>query len=156
ALAAGDEIRIKVFYEPTRPGAATATYRIQTSALRGDVLLQFGGTAQQYAPCSLEVKPSPVLDFGTLPPGQGAVLGLRLRNIGQELCAVKNVPIADDAGGVFFMPGGTLDGVLMSPGDYFSFQVAARRQAAGGKQFLGRVELQPSAAPVRAIPLLLN
>ncbi len=110
---------------------------------------------REYAgPCDVAITPATGLDFGTLPPGKGAVLGVKIVNRGENLCAVKNIALTSDAGGVFFMPGGVIDGLVVWPGDYFSFQVAAKMPDAPG-DFTGELQIEPSdpANPRIALPL---
>ena len=156
-LQPGQEVNISVFYEPTRPGAATGVLVMTTNAYSAaTVELDFQGTAQEHAPCNLSVTPL-ALDFGTVPPGRGAVLGVKLENKGTDLCPVKNIQLRDTGGGSFRLPGGDLFGVIIYPGDWFSFQVAFQAPHAGG-DFTGmlQVEQMDPVNPVILVPLLAH
>lgn len=153
-LGPGEEVNFKVFYEPTREGAATGALVMATNAFNASsVRLDFLGMAQRHAPCELAITPM-ALNFGTVPPQRGAVLALKLENRGTDLCPVKNIRLRDDAGGVFRMPGGELDGVVMYPDDWFAFQVAFNAPASGGS-FLGSVQIEQAdpANPLVLVPL---
>ncbi len=153
-LGPGEEVNLKVFYEPTREGAADGALKLTTNAFNAaSVRLDFHGLAQRHAPCLLAITPMTV-NFGTVPPKRGAVLGLKLENRGSDLCPVKNIRLRDDGGGVFLMPGGNLDGVIMPPDTFFTFQVAFKAPAAGGT-FLGSVQIEQMdpANPLLLVPL---
>lgn len=153
-LAPGQEVNLKVFYEPTREGDATGALILTTNAFNaGTVQLDFHGTAERHAPCDLVITPQAV-NFGTVPPNRGSVLGVKVENRGYDLCAVKNIRLRDDGGGVFRMPGRELDGLIMHPGNWFSFQVAFNAPASGGS-FLGTVQLEQAdpANPLVLVPL---
>ncbi|MBU8896908.1 choice-of-anchor D domain-containing protein [Corallococcus sp. M34] len=153
-LAPGAEINLDVFYEPLREGPATGSLVLTTDAFAaGTVQMDFRGTAEPHAPCVLVMTPQE-LDFGTVPPGQGAVLGIKLENRGTDLCPVKNIRLTDNAGGVFTMPGGDLYGGILYPGDWFSFEVAFLSPLTGG-DFHGslQIEQMEPARPVLHVPL---
>jgi len=156
-LQPGQEVNLSVFYEPTRTGVATGSLVLTTNAYSAAVVqLDFTGNAEQHAPCNLAVTPAAV-DFGTVPPLRGAVLGVKLENKGTDLCPVKNIRLRDDGGGVFHMPGGELTGGIIYPGDWFSFQVAFGSPGAGGT-FTGslQVEQMDPANPVVLVPLFAH
>ncbi len=154
ALGPGEEVNLKVFYEPTREGRSTGALVLTTNAFNAhSVRLDFQGGAQRHAPCRLAVTPVEV-DFGTVPPLRGAVLGVKLENVGGDLCPVKNIRLRENAGGVFNLPGGELDGVIMYSGDWFTFQVAFVAPEAGGT-FVGALQIEQAdpSHPVILVPL---
>jgi hypothetical protein len=156
-LQPGQEVNIPVFYEPTRTGSASGALVMTTNAFSAaTVQMDFRGEAEAHAPCNLVVTPL-ALDFGTVPPTQGAVLGVKLENRGTDLCPVKNIQLRDNGGGVFRMPGGALYGGIMYPGDWFSFQVSFVAPPSGGR-FTGllQVEQMDPANPVILVPLRAN
>jgi len=153
-LGPGEELNLKVFYEPTREGPSTGALVLTTNAFNAaSVRLDFRGQAQRHEPCQLAITPTAV-NFGTVPPRRGAVLGVKVENRGRDLCAVKNVRMRDDGGGVFRLPGRELDGLIVYPGNWFSFQVAFNAPPAGGS-FLGSVQLEQAdpANPLLLVPL---
>ncbi|WP_257458489.1 choice-of-anchor D domain-containing protein [Archangium lipolyticum] len=153
-LLPGEEVNLKVFYEPMRAGAAAGRLLMTTDVYSGNTTeIDFTGTAQEHAPCTLDITPV-ALDFGTVAPGKGAVLGVKVANNGGDLCAVKNMRLRDNGGGVFTMPGGELDGLVMYPGDWFSFMVAFSAPATGG-DFSGVLQLEPAnpTHPLVLVPL---
>ncbi|HZH16325.1 MAG TPA: choice-of-anchor D domain-containing protein [Archangium sp.] len=156
-LLPGEEVNFKVFYEPMREGAAAGQLLMTTDVYTGSTTeLAFRGFAEPHLPCKLAVTPAEV-DFGTVEPGYGAVLGVKVANTGTDLCAVKNIRLSDDGGGVFSLPGGALDGVIIYPGDYFSYMVAFRSPVTGG-DFTGVVQFEPAdpATPVVQVPLMAH
>ncbi len=156
-LQPGQEVNIPVYYEPTRPGSASGSLVMTTNAFSAaTVQMDFRGRAEARAPCQLIVTPL-ALDFGTVPPQQGAVLGVKLENRGSDLCPVKNIQLRDNGGGVFGMPGGPLYGGIMYPGDWFSFQVSFSAPPQGGS-FTGmlQVEQMEPNNPVILVPLRAN
>ncbi|WP_223634235.1 choice-of-anchor D domain-containing protein [Corallococcus sp. EGB] len=156
-LPANGELNLEIFYEPMREGSASGALVMTTSAFSAaTVQLDFFGSAKAHAPCELTVTPE-LVDFGTIPPGRGAVLGVKLENKGADLCPVKNIRVANNGGGVFKMPGGELFGGIVYPGDWFSFQVAFQAPFTGGS-FAGELQVEQynPAMPVRQVPLLAN
>ncbi len=156
-LLPGEEVNFKVFFEPTRAGAAAGRLVMTTDVYSGTTTeLNFTGTAQQHAPCQLDVTPA-MVDFGTVIPGKGAVLGVKVQNRGSDLCPVKNIRLQDNGGGVFGMPGGELDGVIILPGDWFSFMVSFLAPPAGGS-FTGTLQVDQAdpANPRLLVPLVAN
>ena len=113
-LAANQEINVKFFFEPTRAGGATVNVTIQ-SEIDGIFTsrVQLGGIGVDYPPCTLSLTP-PSVDFGTLLPGKGGVLGVKVTNQGSALCAIRDVHVVEDAAGLFTMPGGPVDGVVLN------------------------------------------
>lgn len=153
-LKPGEETSFRVFYEPDRLGVAQATLLLRSTAFNGvAVPITLKGEAEEHAPCDVVLTPQAV-DFGTVVPRRGAVLGVKVANRGADLCAVKNIRLQDDAGGAFYMPGGAIDGLIMYPGDWFSFQVAFNAPATPG-DFAGmlQVEVANPATPRLLVPL---
>lgn len=157
-LRPGQDINVQVFYEPTAEGPAGAFLHVRTDAYSGTLArVGFNGRARDAGPCELTITPAAV-DFGTVQPGRGAVLGVKINNTGTTICAVKHIRLADSAGGIFTLPGGALEGLVFWPGSYFAVQVAvvAPPTARGG--FLGALQLERSNAadPRILIPLTVN
>ncbi|WP_233583453.1 choice-of-anchor D domain-containing protein [Corallococcus sp. CA053C] len=148
------EVNLEVYYEPSREGSAAGSLVMTTNAFSAaTVQLDFFGRAKAHDPCDLTVTPQ-LVDFGTLPPGRGAVLGVKLENKGTDLCPVKNIRVANDGGGVFRMPGGDLFGGIIYPGEWFSFQVAFQAPFTGG-DFAGELQIEQynPVTPVVQVPL---
>ena len=147
-LTAGQQIVFKAFFEPTRVGGAIASLQLHTSANPPDLAFDYFGHAQQYPPCSIVLTP-PNLDFGTIAPGLQAVLGFKVANKGGDLCAVKNIHLTNTGGGVFSLPGGVIEGLILNPNDAFTFQVRATLPSSVG-QFTGSLSIgeSNSATPV--------
>lgn len=155
-LAANEERTFKLYFEPVRGGPATTTLHVESSAFSAQHLkFAFGGTATVHAPCNLIVSPLAV-NFGTLPPGQGAVLGVKMTNGGTDLCAVKNIHLANDGAGVFSLPGGEIEGLIVLPGNAFSMMVAYRPNGAGASVGMLDVSVSNPATPLIQIPLNAN
>jgi hypothetical protein len=152
-LAAGGQVDLPVQFAPTRPGRVGAVVEIASNDGAAPVAqVALGGAAQLALPCELAVTPL-ALDFGTLPPGRGAVLGFRVENRGPDLCAVSGFEITDDAGGVFQLGGTPPPGIELRPGRWFVRHVAFLGAPAG--QYRGRLgfAVNDPARPRVEIPL---
>lgn len=152
-LEAGDFVDVPVFFEPDRQGTMTARVAIGTNDGAAPALeVALSGSAQATLPCDLKVTPA-ALDFGTLPPGQGAVLGLRAENVGRDVCALKDLAVEGDPSGRFSLAGKVPPGFELQPGEWFVRHVAF----AGGPEgdFSGRVTFttQSDATPRWSVPL---
>lgn len=155
-LAPGEEMQVKVYFEPARAGDAGGYVRVYSSVYSGAFRVGVNGRARVSASCIVSLTP-PALDFGTVPPTYGAVLGVKVRNQGTDVCAVKNIKLNNDAGGAYSLPGGGIDGLIMNPGDYFSFMVAFKAPAAGGAS-TGVLQVQSADPnnPQFLVPLVAN
>jgi Abnormal spindle-like microcephaly-assoc'd, ASPM-SPD-2-Hydin/Flagellar-associated PapD-like len=156
-LAAGEEFTFRVYYEPTRVGEHAATVGVRTGSSRvSSSQVHVYGRAEPHLPCQLAITPATV-DFGTVLPKHNAVLGVKIRNVGTDVCPVKNIEILDDGGGVFRMPGGTLPGVIIHAGYYFSFMVQfdspERPDTFSGSL---KIEVSDPARPIVYVPLTAN
>ncbi|MGA9526259.1 MAG: choice-of-anchor D domain-containing protein [Myxococcaceae bacterium] len=156
-LSAGEGIDVKIFFEPTRLGPAFGAVGVRSTGFRGSIArVELTGLSQDHLPCALTVTPM-LVDFGTVPPGNEGILGVRIQNTGPDLCPVKNIRIADDGGGVFRMPGGDLDGVVTVPGYGFSFMVAYDSPPTPGlRSGALQIELGDVVTPRMLIPLIGN
>jgi hypothetical protein len=153
-LLPGEEVNLKLIFEPTREGAAKSQLVMHTDVYGEENLaLTFTGVGERHAPCAISITPLAV-SFGTVEPGRGAVLGIKVDNKANDLCAVKNIRMRDSGGGVFSLPGGDLEGLVVYPGDAFSFMVAFAAPLTGG-DFLGSVQIEQwdPANPRVLIPL---
>ncbi|MBX5484685.1 MAG: choice-of-anchor D domain-containing protein [Myxococcaceae bacterium] len=156
-LAAGEELTFRIFYEPTRAGEHGASVGVRTNGFQASVArVDVQGSAREHLPCRLAITPEAV-DFGTVVPGGEAVLGVKVNNVGTDVCPVKNIRLADDAGEVFDMPGGEIDGVIVEPGYWFSFMVRFMPPESGGT-FAGALQIEQSdpGNPVILVPLSGN
>lgn len=157
-LKPGEEVNVKVFYEPTEEGEAGAFLHVRTDAYSGTLVrVGFSGRATDAGPCELTITPMAV-DFGTVQPGRGAVLGVKINNTGVNICAVKNIRLADDGGGIFSLPGGGFEGLIFWPGNYFAVQIAvvAPKDASGTYQGALQIERSNEADPRILIPITVN
>jgi hypothetical protein len=153
-LQAGEELEVRVFFEPTRAGTAQAALSVRSTGFAASLgRVELAGSGEVHAPCDLAITPIGV-DFGTVRPGRGAVLGVKVVNVGTDLCPVKNIRLADDAEGAFFMPGGEIDGVILPRNTWFSFQVAFVAPEEGGTLTgLLQIEQANPGVPRRYVPL---
>ncbi|MFL5321638.1 MAG: choice-of-anchor D domain-containing protein, partial [Myxococcaceae bacterium] len=156
-LNAGEEFKMKVFFEPNRAGPATTVLHVKSTGFQAShQTFAFGGIAEAHDPCNLAITPGAV-DFGTLPTGQGAVLGVKIANLGTDICPVKNIMLENDGGGVFSLPGGAIEGLLIEPGNFFSMMIAYNPKPSGGSSFgTLHVEQQNPAQPTVLVPLTAN
>ncbi|ATB26867.1 choice-of-anchor D domain-containing protein [Melittangium boletus] len=140
-LMPGEEVNLRVYFEPTQEGPARSQLVMTTDVFGEETtVLAFSGAGERHAPCQITVTPL-AMNFGTVEPGRGAVLGVKVDNQAGDLCAVKNIRMNDTGGGVFSLPGGDLDGLIVYPGDSFSFMVAFAAPLTGG-DFTGSVQIE--------------
>ncbi|NTX33960.1 choice-of-anchor D domain-containing protein [Myxococcus sp. CA033] len=149
-----DALELKVYFEPTSEGSFQARLSVRSDDVfnpEREVILT--GRARTSGPCVYELRPQPVMDFGNVVPGRGAVLGFYFRNPGRAECAVKDVHLSNDANGAFFMPGGKLTGGVVLYDTAFSAMVAFRPSAEG--EYTGELKLTVNnpAAPTVTLPL---
>nr|BDT37070.1 choice-of-anchor D domain-containing protein [Myxococcus sp. MH1] len=149
-----DALELKVYFEPTVEGSFRARLRVRSDDLfnaEREIILT--GRSRTSGPCVYELSPQPMMDFGNVVPGRGAVLGFRFKNPGRAECAVKDVHLSNDAGGAFFMPGGRLTGGVVLYDTAFSAMVAFRPQTEG--EYTGELKLTVNnpAAPTVTLPL---
>lgn len=149
-----DALELTVYFEPQSEGTFRATLTLSSNApFTPERTIVLTGRARSSGPCEFELRPQPAVDFGNVPPGRGAVLGIYMRNPGQAECAVKDVHLSQDANGAFFMPGGPLTGGVMPFDTSFSTQVAFKPPAAG--VYTGELKLTVNnpSQPTVTLPL---
>jgi hypothetical protein len=149
-----DALELTIYYEPRDAGSHQATLTLLSSdPFTPERTIVLTGRARASGPCEYELRPQPALDFGNIPPGRGAVLGIYMRNPGRAECAVKDIHISNSAGGAFFMPGGPLTGGVLPYDTSFSTQVAFRPPAEG--TYVGELKMTISnpAYPTVTLPL---
>lgn len=156
AIAPGsDFLSLGVFFEPTQVGDFAATIHLHTDdPFTPTRSLTVIGSAYEVGNCRWRLRPSGRVDFGNVPPGWGAVLGFTFENTGTEVCAVKDIELADDGGGAFFMPGGTLTGGVIPPGTGFSAMIAFRPPTAGSFSGALTMTVNDPATPHPALPII--
>ncbi len=150
----GDALELTVYFEPQAEGSFQATLTLRSDAsFSPERPILLTGRARPSGPCLYELVPRPVLDFGNVAPGRGAVLGFRMSNPGRAECAVKDIHISHDAGGAFFMPGGRITGGVLAYDTAFSAMVAFRPPAAGDYTGELRMTVNNPSAPTVTLPL---
>jgi len=149
-----DAIELTVYFEPQAEGSHQATLTlISSDPFTPERTIVLTGRARASGPCEYELRPQPAVDFGNVPPGRGAVLGVYMRNPGRAECAVKDIHISKDAGGAFFMPGGPLTGGVMPYDTSFSTQVAFRPPAEGSYVGELKMTINNPSYPTVTLPL---
>jgi hypothetical protein len=154
-LAASQSVNVPVTYQPNQGGAATAAVTLQLD-INGatSAVVNLKGTGETYPACNLVVTPGAV-DFGTVWPGRGAVLGVKVSNPSSTLCVLKDVSFANDDNGAFFLPGATPSSIIMYPNTYFVFEVAfLSPQTPGPAQ--GLLQIDPYVGTPTQVPLTAN
>ncbi|HEY0095746.1 MAG TPA: hypothetical protein VGB96_15555, partial [Archangium sp.] len=149
-----DALDLTVYFEPKGAGPWTATLVLVSDDLfnpEREIVLT--GRARATGPCVFELHPQPLLDFGNVEPGRGAVLGFYFRNPGREECAVKDIHLSNDGGGAFFMPGGKLAGGVVPYDSAFSAMIAFRPQSVGEFQGELKMTVNNPAHPTVTLPL---
>jgi hypothetical protein len=149
-----DALDLTVYFEPKAEGTWQATLvLVSDDKFTPERTIVLTGRARASGTCVYEIKPWPVLDFGNVMPGRGAVLGFSFRNPGRAECAVKDIHLSNDAGGVFNMPGGKLAGGVLAYDTAFSAMIAFRPQAPGQYQGELRLTVNDPANPTVTLPL---
>lgn len=149
-----DALDLTVYFEPKSEGPWQATLVLVSDDLfTPERTIVLTGRARATGPCVYELKPQPMLDFGNVEPGRGAVLGFYFRNPGRDECAVKDIHLSNDGGGAFFMPGGPLAGGVVPYDSAFSAMIAFRPPAQG--EFTGELKMTVNnpAYPTVTLPL---
>jgi hypothetical protein len=115
-VAAGDTFELKVWYEPTGEQEDQGTLRIYSNdgSAQPYVEVHLVGRGYMAGVCTAEVRPERI-DFGTLNPGLGAVLGYRIYNTGTEPCILRNVNLDPSSDPAFELPGGPIESYVVPP-----------------------------------------
>ncbi len=150
----GDYLDVRVFFEPVTEGefAATLTFR-SDDLFQPEQTIQVTGRSRPSGPCRWRVLPASGVDFGNVPAGSGAVLGFRFENAGSRECAVKDIHLADDGGGAFYMPGGPLTGGVIREDDGFSAMLAFRSATPGSFEGTLQLTVNDPSHPTITLPL---
>ena len=122
-----------------------------TSVAGGTVNVQLQSTAASSAPCSLQVSPS-AIDFGTVVPGSQSLLGAKVLNAGADVCILQQLTLTDTGGNLFSLPAGSIVGLSMVPGEYFTFEVQFSAPNSPGT-FQGMVTVNGTSQPPITLPL---
>ncbi len=154
-IAPGDDaLELTVYFEPRAAGEFQATLTLASSDFfTRERTITLTGRAHASGPCVYELRPQPALDFGNVAPGQGAVLGIYVRNPSRAECAVKDIHLSKNAGGAFFMPGGPLTGGVLAYDTAFSTQVAFKPPAEGTYEGELMMTVNNPSAPTVTLPL---
>jgi hypothetical protein len=150
-----DYIEVTVYFKPDRAGDLQANLTFITDDLfNPERTIPMSGRAYDTGPCSYRILPERRLDFGNVPPGDDEALGFRFENIGDTVCAVRDIHLSNDGGGVFYLPGGDIAGGVLWPGDAFAAMVAFRPPRDG--IYSGEVKMNVSnpANPFATLPLI--
>ncbi|MGZ3457562.1 MAG: choice-of-anchor D domain-containing protein, partial [Archangium sp.] len=149
-----DALDLTVYFEPKAPGPWQATLVLVSDDLfTPERTITLTGRARATGPCVYELKPQPLLDFGNVEPGHGAVLGFYFRNPGAAECAVKDIHLSNDGGGAFFMPGGKLAGGVVPYDTAFSAMIAFKPPNPGEFQGELRMTVNNPAYPTVILPI---
>ncbi len=112
--------------------------------------VQLQSTAASSAPCSLQVTPS-AIDFGTVVPGAQSLLGAKVLNAGADTCVLQQLSLTDTGGNVFSLPAGSVIGLSMAPGEYFTFEVQFSAPPSPGT-FQGMATVNGTGQPPISVP----
>jgi hypothetical protein len=149
-----DYLDLRLYFQPLSVGSFQATLYVQTDDLfNPERAVTLVGRARTSGPCTFRVDPQPVMEFGNVPVGHGAVLGFRFEDTGTTECAVKDIHLANTAGGAFFMPGGPIVGGVLEPTDAFSAQVAFKAQSNGDYNGELDITVNSPSVPIFRLPL---
>ena len=150
-LTQGASVTIPVSFVPTTSGDVVEQLQIVTSLPGGTVNVQLQSTAAASAPCQLQVSPD-ALDFGTVVPGAQSLLGVKVLNAGPDVCVLTQLTLTDTGGNVFSLPAGSVIGLSMAPGDYFTSEVQLTAPATPGS-FRGHLGVVGSGQAPIDVPI---
>ena len=150
-LTTGNSVVIPVSFVPTISGDVIEQLQIVTSIPGGTVNVQLQSTAAASAPCNLQVTPLG-LDFGTVVPGSQSLLGAKVLNAGTDVCVLQQLSLTDTGGNLFNLPAGSVIGLSMVPGEYFTFEVQFIAPSTAGK-YAGMVTVNGTSQPPINVPL---
>jgi len=144
ALAAGDRATLTVEYRPGAPGLDGGTLRIASDdAISPLVEVPLAGVATQPALCLLQTDP-PSLDFGGVRAGKGAVLAVKITNVGTEPCSLWDGRVEGDGAFALAKP---RPAVWLEPGAWQPVTIAFRPPSSG--RFAASLVFDTNAAPPR-------
>ena len=153
-LAAGQAVDLTVTFDPTQGGNVAGSITVDSSdGSAPHKVVPLTGNGLPTAPCQYVLAPQPAIEFGNVPPGTGAVLGFRFSNVGNDLCVLRNVHVAQDANGAFFLPGGPVNSTVVWPGDAFEAQVAYVSKGAASAVGSVTMGVSDPANPLLTLPL---
>jgi hypothetical protein len=112
---------------------------------------QLQSTAADSAPCSLQVTPS-AIDFGTVVPGSQSLLGAKVLNAGADVCVLQQMTLTDTGGNLYSLPAGSVIGLSMAPGEYFTFEVQFTAPLTAGT-YGGMGTVNGTSQPPISVPL---
>jgi hypothetical protein len=92
------------------------------------------------------------LDFDTVVPGTQSLLGAKVLNAGTDVCVLQQLTLIDTGGNVFSLPGGSITGLSMMPGEYFTFEVQFTAPVTPGA-FRGEAQVVGTAQAPINIPI---
>ncbi len=150
-LTTGAQMTIPVSFVPTTSGDVVEQLQIVTSLAGGTVDVQLQSTAAASAPCNLQVSPA-ALDFGTVVPGTQSLLGAKVLNAGTDVGVLQQLTMTDTGGNVFSLPAGSVVGLSMQPGEYFTFEVQFTAPVTPGS-FTGTVTVNGTSQPPIQVPI---
>src|SRR5262249_27590376 len=150
-LTTGNSVVIPVAFVPTTSGDVVEQLQIVTSVAGGTVNVQLQSTAAASAPCNLQVTPS-AIDFGTVVPGSQSLLGAKVLNAGSDVCLLQQLSLTDTGGNLFNLPAGSVVGLTMAPGEYFTFEVQFTAPSTGGR-YSGVVTVNGTSQSPINVPL---
>jgi Flagellar-associated PapD-like len=135
---AGKVTPIRVTYTP-RAGTTQAEGHLlvriaeRNSTSAAEVRLK--GASRSFAPCEWRLVPT-ALDFGSVPVGAVATLGVALENVGKEQCFVGTMQLGSGTDPAFFAHATT--SLLLDPGQKLLLQIEFKPGSVG--DFAGLVE----------------
>lgn len=155
AIAPGDDyVDVTVYFQPTAAGEFEAKLLFKSDAVfNAEREVTLKGSAWDTGICKWKVLPWPELNFGNVPESQEGIMGFRFENAGTDICAVKDIHISNDGGGVFFMPGGALTGGVVLQDDAFSAMIGFYTKTSGTFEGELSLTINDPAAPVIKLPL---
>lgn len=150
ALAAGDRIEARVAFHPTAEGDWRGTFTVfSDDVLAPAVDVELRGIGGLAADCVLQVTPSH-LSFGAVQPGRGAILGIRVENVGADECSLWDGRVEGDS--VFAMQR-ERPLVRLFPGDAMTAPITFHPPTTARHQATFRMETSSATLPRVEVPI---
>lgn len=152
--AGSDYLELTVYFQPDLPRQLAATLIVESDDLfNPERTVMLTGEAFDAGPCNFQIRPQPRVVFGNVPPGSQGVLGFQFTNIGETICAVRDIHLSNDAGGIFYLPGGDLPGGILYPTDAFSAEIAFRPRTTGSYDGALQITVNNPSRPTATLPI---
>ncbi|HUU02599.1 MAG TPA: choice-of-anchor D domain-containing protein [Myxococcota bacterium] len=142
----GEIRQFSVQYRPTDEGTDSGSLTIVSDDPdEGEVVVTLNGAGVQPPPCDFQADPA-LLNFGTVPMGQDAVLSTRIWNFGSEECTLWGWDMVQGSDPSFTPGAPPFPRPDVAPGAYYEIQVTLNPQSPG--TLAGTLEVRGGPDPL--------